>query len=221
VNTIYGMREVFIGKERLRLFASCVLALSALLLTAVAAQSEVSRQTIVFIRHGEKPEAGLGQLNCQGLNRALALPAVIANLFGKPDAIFAPNPAVQKKDSGTAYDYVRPLATVEPMAIAFGLPVNTRFGFSATAGLLAALERRLSTHRQALILVAWEHKVIVALAQALLAKHGGDPAAVPEWPGDDFDSIYVVVLTVTANSVKASFEHKQENLNGQPETCPH
>ena len=34
-------------------------------------------ETIVFVRHGEKPEAGLGQLNCQGLNRALALPSVI------------------------------------------------------------------------------------------------------------------------------------------------
>ncbi len=33
-------------------------------------------ETLVFVRHGEKPAQGYGQLNCQGLNRALALPAV-------------------------------------------------------------------------------------------------------------------------------------------------
>ncbi|NNG64566.1 histidine phosphatase family protein, partial [Pseudomonas fragi] len=30
-------------------------------------------QTLVFMRHAEKPADGLGQLNCQGLNRAIAL----------------------------------------------------------------------------------------------------------------------------------------------------
>jgi hypothetical protein len=31
------------------------------------------------VRHGEKPPHGLGQLDCRGLNRALALPALIQN----------------------------------------------------------------------------------------------------------------------------------------------
>ena len=61
-------------------------ALVAMAVPALAARVE----TIVFVRHGEKPEAGLGQLSCQGLNRALALPAVIRAKFGRPDAIFAP-----------------------------------------------------------------------------------------------------------------------------------
>ena len=29
-------------------------------------------ETLICIRHGEKPATGLGQLSCQGLNRALA-----------------------------------------------------------------------------------------------------------------------------------------------------
>jgi len=34
-------------------------------------------ETIVLVRHAEKPEPHpIGQLDCQGLNRALALPAV-------------------------------------------------------------------------------------------------------------------------------------------------
>ena len=47
-----------------------LLTLGAISAPAVAAE----RETIVFMRHGEKPPEGLGQLDCQGLNRALALP---------------------------------------------------------------------------------------------------------------------------------------------------
>jgi hypothetical protein len=47
-------------------------------------------ETIVFLRHGEKPDKEIGQLNCQGLNRALALPRILSSKFGKPDYIFAP-----------------------------------------------------------------------------------------------------------------------------------
>jgi hypothetical protein len=65
-----------------------------------AEQTEKAVETIVFIRHGEKPEGGFGQLNCQGLNRALALAPIIAKSFGRPDAIFAPNPSHPKEDAG-------------------------------------------------------------------------------------------------------------------------
>ena len=52
-------------------------------------------ETIVLIRHGEKPtEEAHGQLDCEGLNRALALPAVLAR-YGHPRAIYAANPAAQ------------------------------------------------------------------------------------------------------------------------------
>jgi hypothetical protein len=80
---------------------------------AAWAYAAAADERIVFVRHGEKPRDGLGQLNCRGLNRALALPAFIAAQFGKPDAIFAPNPADQKNDNGKPYDYVRPLITIE------------------------------------------------------------------------------------------------------------
>ena len=96
--------------------------------------------TIVIVRHGEKPAQGLGQLSCQGLNRALALPRVLLSRYGDPVAIYAPNPAVQKLDKGVPYAYVRPLATIERLA-RFGaaqLDDRARIGFGA--------ERR-HTHR--------------------------------------------------------------------------
>ena len=176
------------------------------------------KETIVFVRHGEKPAKGLGQLDCQGFNRALALPAVIQEAFGKPDAIFAPNPADQKKDGGEQYDYVRPLATVEPTAIEFGLPVNAQIGYDDSIGLKDALES--DDFRNATILVGWEHKIIADVARKLLSAHGGDPADVPEWKGDDFDSIYVVKIDWSGPNPTATFARSSEGLDGQAQTCP-
>ena len=102
-----------------------------------------AKETIVFVRHGEKPPQGLGQFDCRGLNRALALPTVIQKSFGKPDAIFAPNPSDQKNDEGEHYDYVRPLATIEPTAIAFGMPSTPRSAMT----MEKASEKRSKTPR--------------------------------------------------------------------------
>ena len=102
------------------------------------AASTSSDETIVVLRHGEKPPGGLGQISCMGLNRALALPKVLIGRFGRANAIFAPNPAVQMREnslSAKMYSYVRPLATIEPTAIELGLPVNTQLGFRDIAGL--------------------------------------------------------------------------------------
>ena len=175
-------------------------------------------ETIVLIRHGEKPADGLGQLNCQGLNRALALPAVIGKLFGRPDAIFAPDPAQSKEDYGHPYKYVRPLATIEPTAIAFALPVDASVGVSNLDALRHKLESPV--YRSALVVVAWEHVAIAQLARLLVAEHGGDPTIVPNWQGDDFDSIYVVRLTQTDAGTAVAFEKRREGLDGEPTTCP-
>lgn len=184
-------------------------------LTAIGADDV---QTIVLIRHGEKPAAGLGQLSCRGLNRALALPKVIADRFGRPDAVFAPDPAQAKPDHILSYDYVRPLATVEPTAIAFGLPVNTPFGYADTKRLAAELER--GKYRHAVLLVAWEHVELVKLARQLMAENGGDPRQVPDWAYRDYDGMFVLRIRRDANGSHALFERQQENLDGQPEQCP-
>ena len=186
--------------------------------TAVPSGAAETTETIVLLRHGEKPPAGLGQIDCQGLNRALALPPVINRMFGKPDAIFAPNPSVRKEDRGRMYDYIRPLATIEPTAVAFGLPVDTSIGQDR----VKVLHRRLEAPelRGALVLIAWEHRQIPVLAQALMKAHGGDPDAVPDWKGDDFDSFYVLRITRDGRASTARFEHLREGLDGQPMACP-
>jgi hypothetical protein len=194
---------------------SIIVALALSGAMAAAAFAEPAGERIVFVRHGEKPRDGLGQLNCRGLNRALALPAFIAAQFGKPEAIFAPNPADQKKDDGKLYDYVRPLVTIEPTAITFGLPVHADIGFADVAGLRKALEA--PEYRDALVVVAWEHRLIDVVVRDLLAAHGGDPKLPPTWAEDDFDSVDVVTIDASGH---ASFGRLREGLDGQPETCP-
>ena len=201
--------------RRAGLLAVAVLAASA---PVAWAQSAPTLQTLVFVRHGEKPAAGLGQLNCQGLNRALALPAVVLAKFGKPDFVFASDPHEKKPDNGQPYNYVRPLLTVAPTAVQLGLPINTSFGFDDIEGLQQEL---LATRYQnALTLVAWEHKKLEDMVKALLQRFGADASAVPRWRGRDFDSIYVVRIERREGRASAAFALEHQQLNGQAASCP-
>ena len=196
--------------------AAVVVLLGAL--SCMPALAAVQTETIILIRHGEKPQHGLGQLSCKGLNRALKLPGVIERNFGKPDAIFAPNPARLKKDQGKPYAYVRPLATVEPTAIHYALPVDTRFGYDEIDGLKDALMQ--PDYHDRTVLVAWEHKQLVRLVRQLLKDNNGDKNVAPKWPHDDFDGIFVVKIERNNGQKMASFERLSQNLNGLSEACP-
>ncbi len=209
------MKKVVSMRRFILTAVGSLLALNAAQNFAMAASST---QTVVFVRHGEKPENGLGQLSCRGLNRALKLPAIIAKQFGKPAAIFAPNPSEGEDDKGGTYAYVRPLATVEPTAISLGLPVDTRFGFEDIDKLEEALEA--PAYRNATVLVGWEHKQIVKLVRDIVKENSGDKHSVPKWSGDDFDSIYVLRITRDGAKTNVQFERRNQGLNNLPETCP-
>ncbi|MFX1763550.1 histidine phosphatase family protein [Paraburkholderia sp. A1RI-2L] len=193
---------------------------SGLLASAGTACAENAQdiETLVFVRHGEKPDEGLGQLNCKGLNRALALPAVIAAKYGKPDAIYAPDPGQQKDDHGQHYYYVRPLATVEPTAIQFGLPIQTPFGYAQSDALEKALLD--PAWRGRTLLVGWEHREIETLVRKIVAEHGGQASDVPKWKSADFDSIYVIRIDWSADAPRARFSHDREGLDGRSDECP-
>ena len=191
----------------------------AALACALAMPLAYAGQTIVFLRHGEKPPQGLGQLDCQGLNRALALPAVLQARFGAPTAIYAPDPGFTAKDKGIAYNYIRPLATIEPTAIGLGMPVNTAFGLEQ----IGQLEQALLTpaNRSATIFVAWEHNLARQAVQHLVSAAGGDAGQVPPWGHDDFDSLYVLRVTWRQDKpVSVRFEKQAEGLDHLSNVCP-
>src|ERR1019366_8877077 len=97
-----SMKQAGMKRQSAGTLAVAAITLSSLLLDGTPAWSNDAVETIVLVRHGEKPDKGLGQLDCQGLNRALALPPVIAKTFGRPSAIFAPDPSQQKEDEGVS-----------------------------------------------------------------------------------------------------------------------
>jgi hypothetical protein len=175
-------------------------------------------QTLVCIRHAEKPPGGLGQLNCKGLNRALALPDVLLAKYGKPQFVFAPNPT-QKVDSKEGYYYVRPLTTIEPTAILYGLPVNTQFGYRE----IKQLEQELGKeqYRNATVFIAWEHGLLDQFAKNLVKHGGGDVSQVPDWPGNDYDTIFVFKITYALDgrsSITFTIDH--EGLNQVSDKYP-
>jgi hypothetical protein len=173
-------------------------------------------ETIVCIRHGEKPKGGLGQLSCRGLNRALALPNVLLGKFGTPQYVFAPNPT--EKSDMLRYYYVRPLMTIEPTAIRCGLPVNTEFGFTKIEGLEHEVLGR--KYENAVVFVAWEHYLLDHFVKDVLKANGGDPKQVPSWPESDYDTIFVIKITQSAAGKSVTFTVDHEGLNNLSDACP-
>jgi hypothetical protein len=169
--------------------------------------------------HAEKPAEGLGLLTCKGLNRALLLPDFFASNFERPDYIFAPNPAVKVTEihgNGQRYDYVRPLLTIGPTAVRFGVPISTQLPFN-DPGLLADTLLDPQYHSDT-IYVAWEHANLVAFAEIMLTRFH-DPTPVPPWPNGDYDTFYV--FRIEWSKIPAlKFEVRTEHIGPISENCP-
>jgi hypothetical protein len=190
---------------------------AALLLLCVGATNARADETIVLFRHAEKMSGGYGQLTCQGLNRALALPQVLFSRYGQPDWAYAPDPGAKISESAGSFYYVRPLATIEPAAIRAGISVNTHYGYTD----IVALQSLLITGAKAndTIYVAWEHEYLVKLAQRIMNVYGGG-ATVPGWISGDYDAVYVIRVHYGSSGITATFDREWQGLNNQSTTCP-
>lgn len=198
-----------------------VLAWLAILPVSCTQTPRVHQETIVLIRHGEKPPGGLGQLTCKGLNRALALPPLLTGRYGKPDFIFAPNPSVQVNDrSAHGYSYVRPLATIEPTAISLGLPVDAQIAYDRIDLLQQSLLQ--PAFQDSKIFVAWEHVKLRDFAVQMLKSYGTGHVDVPDWPNSDYETIYVFhIKRSDQGAPQATLEIQQEGLtNSLSDACP-
>ncbi|MGA9615628.1 MAG: histidine phosphatase family protein [Serratia proteamaculans] len=180
--------------------------LAALLLFS---QNALAQETLIFVRHGEKPANSSGQLTCKGLNRALALPDILLSRYGKPDFIFAAGPKENKLGSS-----LRALSTIMPTAVRVGLPIGIQFHADDIAGLQQELLS--DKYQNSRIFIAWEHKNLDKAVKNIVAARGGDANSVLKWPGSDFDSVFVVTL----DQGKASFRQESEGLTALADTCP-
>lgn len=212
-------------KHRAYVALPSLLAVSALFLSLessqIRAQPVDGTQTLVFLRHAEKPEGGLGQLNCQGLNRAIDLSTLLPEKFGKADYVFAANPTrnVEEGELDNSYSYIRPLMTISPAAIKLGLPVNIEFSANDTSDL--ARELIEDKYHNATIYTAWSHGYLPELINKVAGKAVGEKQNITDdWASGDFDSLYV--LTLTWHNGKASLQshsYKQGLDNGKA-SCP-
>jgi len=202
-----------------------LLATSALFLALESSESRAQpadgTQTLVFLRHAEKPAGGLGQLNCQGLNRAIDLATLLPEKFGKANYVFAANPTrnVEEGELDNSYSYIRPLMTISPSAIKLGLPVNINFSANDTSDL--ADELLHDKYHNSVIYTAWSHGYLPELINKVAGEAVGKKQKITDdWESSDYDSLYV--LTLTWHNGKASLQshtYKQGLDNGQ-ETCP-
>ncbi|MCO7517192.1 histidine phosphatase family protein [Pseudomonas guariconensis] len=178
-------------------------------------------QTLVFLRHAEKPGEGLGQLNCQGLNRALDLATLLPERFGEADYVFAANPSrhVEEGSQDRSYSYIRPLMTISPSAIRLGLPVNIDFGANDTDDLAEELMR--DKYRNATVYTAWSHGYLPDLINAVAGKALGEERVITEdWSGDDFDTLYVLTLTWRDGKASLLSRNVRQGLDDGVHTCP-
>jgi hypothetical protein len=212
-------------KHRAYMILPSLMAVSALFLSLESSESRAQpadgTQTLVFLRHAEKPEGGLGQLNCQGLNRAIDLSTLLPEKFGKADYVFAANPTrnVEEGELDNSYSYIRPLMTISPAAIKLGLPVNIEFSANDTSDL--ARELTADKYHNSTIYTAWSHGYLPELINKVAGNAvGGKQSITDDWSGDDFDSLYV--LTLTWHNGKASLQSHsyKQGLDHGKETCP-
>ncbi|CRM09387.1 MULTISPECIES: histidine phosphatase family protein [Pseudomonas] len=178
-------------------------------------------QTLVFLRHAEKPAGGLGQLNCQGLNRAMNLATLLPEKFGNADFVFAANPTrnVEEGEQDNSYSYIRPLMTISPSAIKLGLPVNINFSANDTSDLADELVE--DKYHNATIYTAWSHGYLPELINKVASEASGEKHTITDdWSGSDYDTLYV--LTLTWHNGKASLlsRNYKQGLNHGEESCP-
>lgn len=132
---------------------------------------------LVFIRHGEKPLTG-SNLTCQGLNRALQLPAVLVKKFGIPQYLMVPALGL-----GDTTKHARMFQTIGPLAMRYNLPIATTHKEKDFEAIAADLKARKGT-----TIITWEHKAIPGIVKAL-----GTSESLT-WPDDDYDTIWIVTF---------------------------
>jgi hypothetical protein len=158
--------------------------------------------TVLIIRHAEKPEIGAG-LAPAGEQRAQAY----VNYFQHFQAGGQPVPLDTLISTADSEGSMRPRLTLEPLAKALGLPLDTRFKDKQVTDVVADLQSRHPHVKGALI--CWHHGQIPELLQAF----GADALHIlpkGQWPADVFD--WVVVLKFDHNGQLESAKYEVENL---------
>jgi len=194
---------------------------------AVAPKGINTNQTVYLIRHAEAhPWRGWddGNLVAAGQWRALALPDALRGKIS-PAMVYSSDPAQVGPGAfitagHSSFSYVRPALTIEPYAIANNLPfylvsdikISDPAPLSPNPGHNPYPAEIVKTNRffffnprfsNQTMLVAWEHLHFPYFIRELLFEYypprGAGAPPVPEWPEDDYDTIWTVTLDARGN----------------------
>src|SRR5271170_4999638 len=189
----------------MKLIAASLLLAGSLPFSNLSAAQEVrnylANNTVLIIRHSEKPDTGTG-LNAAGEIRARLYtkyfqPFQEEGLSIQVDSLYA------GADSKNSY---RPRLTLEPLSKSSGMPLHSNLGTKDSELLVQAL--RTEAHGQH-PLIAWRHGEIPTLLRAF----GASPEELlpnGQWPDDVFD--WVIVLNMGPDGKLISAKRIRENL---------
>ncbi len=145
-------------------------------------KSETYPSRLLLIRHAEKlPEGESEHLSPEGFKRAEHLHELFEKNDKRPEPFPRPDFILAAKNSKNSH---RPLETVEPLAKAFKLTVNSEHPSDDVDGFVKYL---FSTPKYSgkIVLVAWRHGSIPDLAKALGVKD-----APKEWDEKQFARVW-------------------------------
>jgi hypothetical protein len=180
--------------------------LLAIALVGITSVNALAQDSVIIIRHGEKPKSG-DNLDCKGLNRALGLPRALSSKFSIPLYTYVPSVS----DGGQA-THARMFELVTPFAVRYNLTINTKHEVKDIKGVAHAVLGKLGSKRKhGTILMVWEHENIQEIATALGIKN------TPQWDKDDFDSIWIITK---AGKSGAMLTIAHEGLNDVSSICP-
>jgi hypothetical protein len=173
---------------------------SSTFLEAQAAKNYLANNTVLVIRHSEKPETGIG-LSPMGEGRARLYakyfqPFQEQGLSVPVDCLYA------GADSEKSF---RPRLTPEPLSKATGLPLHLKVGTKDSEALVHELKTEVHGQHP---LIAWRHGDI----PALLAAFGASPEKLlpnGRWPEDVFDWVIVLTMGPDGQLSSARLIHEQ------------
>ena len=180
------------------------LGLPASLTEPALAQNYLANNTVLIVRHAEKPEKSTAQtgLTEAGQHRAEAYTKYFEPY--KEDGMRVNVSALYAGADSPAS--IRPRLTLEPLSKSSGLPLNAAFSTKDPESLLALL--RTHPHGET-PLICWRHGQIPALLRAL----GAAPDSLlpaGRWPDDIYD--WVIVLHFDAQGRLQSQKLVHETL---------
>lgn len=169
-----------------------------ILISIFSIQSLSMPAQIILMRHGEKPEDG-DELSEKGWERAKALPKLFdrKELKSKPFALYA------MKRKSEFDGSIRPIQTLKYVSEKFNLSINTPFKKDQVIELVQKIKNDPNLNNQ-LVVICWEHKVLLDIAGAL------GVTSPTDWPGDVYDRFWL--LDFSAKGALINFQNLPERL---------